>query len=177
MTNAPTRTQKLRIVPVTFRQACSFIAEHHRHHRPPRGMKFALGVACGEHLVGVATIGRPVARHLDDQRTIEVTRTCTVGQPNANSKLYGAAWKIARAMGYHRLITYTQDGENGASLRAAGLTPVAELPPRTGWSTPSRPRPPGADGISRVRWELCTREFNAVTKPRMGTVRVMGPDQ
>ncbi len=158
-------------MPVTFRQACSFIAEHHRHHRPPRGLKFALGVACGNRLVGVATIGRPVARHLDDQCTVEVTRTCTVGWPNANSKLYGAAWKIARAMGYHRLITYTQEGESGASLRAAGFTPVAELPPRPGWNTPSRPRSPGVDGVSRVRWEIHTSDFDAVTTSHTGVDR------
>jgi hypothetical protein len=79
------------VVPLTFRDACAFIAAHHRHHRPPRGMKFAIGVRDREHLVGVATVGRPVARHLDDGATVEVTRTCTAGARNANSKLYGAA--------------------------------------------------------------------------------------
>lgn len=145
----------LTIVPITFRQACSFIAGHHRHHRPPRGIKFAIGVADGDTLVGVATAGRPVARHLDDGHTIEVTRTCTTGTRNANSMLYGAAWRAARAMGYHKLITYTQDGEGGASLRAAGLQPVAHLPARPGWHTPSRPRQPhDTDQIARTRWEI-----------------------
>jgi len=146
----------LTIVPVTFRQACAFITAHHRHHPPPRGMKFALGVAndAGE-LVGVATVGRPVARQLDDGRTVEVTRTCTVGYRNANSMLYGAAWRAARALGYHRLITYTQQGEPGASLRAAGLQPVADLRARRGWDTPSRPRQArGVDSVSRTRWEV-----------------------
>jgi hypothetical protein len=78
---------RLRVVPVTFRQACAFIAEHHRHHRSPRGMKFAVGVARGARLVGVATVGRPVSRVLDDQVTVEVTRTCTLGDPNVNSML------------------------------------------------------------------------------------------
>jgi hypothetical protein len=116
MTGRHKQPSRLRIVPVTFRQACAFIAEHHRHHRPPRGMKFAVGVARDGRLVGVATIGRPVARVLDDQRTVEVTRTCTLGDPGANSMLYGAAWRAARALGYHRMITYTQHGESGASL-------------------------------------------------------------
>lgn len=128
------------IVPVTFQQACAFIEAHHRHHRPPRGMKFALGVAGNGQLVGVATVGRPVARHLDDGRTVEVTRTCTLGTANANSMLYGAAWRTARAMGYRRLITYTQDGETGASLRAAGLRPAARLRARSGWNSPNRAR-------------------------------------
>jgi hypothetical protein len=92
-------------------------------------------------LVGVATVGRPVARHMDDGLTAEVTRTCTTGVSNANSKLYGAAWRAARGMGYQRLITYTHDGETGASLRAAGLVPVAPLRARPGWTTSSRPRP------------------------------------
>lgn len=145
----------LTIVPLTFRQACEFVAAHHRHHRPPRGMKFAIGVACGGELVGVATAGRPVARCLDDGVTLEVTRTCTIGEPNANSKLYGAAWRVARAMGYVRLITYTQEGESGASLRAAGLLPVADLQPRSGWTTTSRPRVSrGVDGVRRTRWEI-----------------------
>lgn len=148
----------LTIVPVTFRQACDFVAVHHRHHRPPRGMKFAIGVSNGCCLVGVATVGRPVARHLDDGRTVEVTRTCTDGTRNANSALYGAAWRVARAMGYRRLVTYTQDGETGASLRAAGLRAVAELAPRTGWHTPARPRSSrGVDGVARVRWEIHVR--------------------
>jgi hypothetical protein len=158
--------KQLRIVPVTFRQACAFIAEHHRHHRPPRGMKFAVGVARGGRLVGVATIGRPVARVLDDPVTVEVTRTCTLGDSGANSMLYGAAWRAARALGYHRMITYTQHGESGASPRAAGMIPVAELAARPGWTTPSRPR---ADrktgGIARTRWEIQTHEFTVSAVP------------
>jgi hypothetical protein len=149
------RDGRLRIVPVTFRQAVVFIAEHHRHHRPPRGMKFAVGVSDGRGLVGVATVGRPVARHLDDGSTLEVTRTCTCQVPNANSMLYGAMWRAARALGYTRMLTYTQEGESGSSLRAAGLVRVAELRPRPGWHTPSRPRMDmGADRIARTRWEI-----------------------
>jgi len=154
---------RLRIVPVTFRQATSFIAEHHRHHRPPRGMKFALGISDGCRLVGVATVGRPVARHLDDGSTVEVTRTCTRQVPNANSKLYGAAWRAARAMGYSRLITYTQQGESGISLRAAGFVRVAELRARPGWHTPSRPRANGkVDHVTRTRWEIRSASHGVV---------------
>lgn len=145
----------LTIVPVTFRQACVFIAAHHRHHRPPRGMKFAIGVAVHGELVGVATVGRPVARHFDDGYTAEVTRTCTLGTRNANSMLLRAAWRAARAMGYRTLITYTQQGESGASLRAAGFIRVAELPARPGWDTPTRPREHhGDEHVARVRWEI-----------------------
>ena len=46
----------LEIVPVTFREAKAFITRHHRHHRPPRGMKFCLGIEDDGELVGVATV-------------------------------------------------------------------------------------------------------------------------
>ncbi|CAL9417102.1 XF1762 family protein [Streptomyces sp. enrichment culture] len=68
--------------------------------------------------------------------------------------LYSAAWRAAKALGYRRLITYTQDGESGASLRGAGWRVVASRPPRTGWHTPSRPRTDrGTDRIARYLWE------------------------
>jgi hypothetical protein len=144
----------LRIVPVSFREAKAFIAAWHRHHRPSRGMKFALGVAVGDLLVGVATVGRPVSREYDDGVTLEVNRTCTDGYPNANSILYGAAWRAAKALGYCRLITYNQDGESGASLRAAGYRIVAQRPARGTWNVPSRPREDhGTGGVQRTLWE------------------------
>lgn len=131
----------LRIVPVKFRDACRFVEAHHRHNKPPRGMVFCLGAADHEDVLrAVAIVGRPVARHLNDGMTLEVTRTATDGTRNANSMLYGAAWRAAKALGWRRLITYTQVDETGASLRAAGWRIVAELKPRKGWDSPSRPR-------------------------------------
>ncbi|HEX9995298.1 MAG TPA: XF1762 family protein [Acidimicrobiales bacterium] len=144
----------LRLVPVSFSQAAAFVAMWLHHHRPPVGHKFSLGVADGDRLVGVAMVGRPVARHLDDGLTLEVNRTATDGTPNANSMLYAAAWRAAKALGYGRLITYTQEAELGSSLRAAGWRVVAERPARTGWSAPSRPRDDrGVDHMPRTLWE------------------------
>jgi hypothetical protein len=150
--------QQLEIVPLTFRQASAFVALHHRHHDPPPGCRFCLGVATADQLVGVAMVGRPVARHYDDGRTLEVNRTCTDGTRNANSALYAAAWRAARALGYRRLITYTQAGEAGASLRAAGWRIVAERPARESWAASSVKlahlrHPVGAGGIVRTLWE------------------------
>ncbi|WP_324613129.1 XF1762 family protein [Streptomyces sp. SBT349] len=139
----PSRGVGLEIVPITFRQACAFITRHHRHHRPPQGMKFAVGVTADGTLAGVAVVGRPVARHQDDGRTAEVTRTCTDGTPNANSALYGATWRAARALGYRRLITYTEDSESGTSLRAAGFRRTGHRAPGTP-SGMGPPRPPPA---------------------------------
>jgi hypothetical protein len=145
----------IHLVPVSFKDACGFVAEHHRHHLPPVGMKFCMGVAEGTKLVGVAIVGRPVARHFDNGETLEVNRTATDGTRHANSMLYGAAWRAAQALGYTRLITMTQVGETGASLRAAGWRVVAERPAHKGWSVPSRPRANDRTaGIPRILWEV-----------------------
>jgi hypothetical protein len=146
---------RLRTVPVTFAQARDFITDWHRHLRPPVGHKYSIGVADeGDVLVGVAVVGRPVARHLDDGLTLEVTRVATDGTQNACSILYAAAWQAAKALGYRRLLTYTQSAESGASLRAAGWRVVAARPPRPGWHTPSRPRADhGTDQVARLRWQ------------------------
>lgn len=144
----------LRIVPVDLATARAFVDAHHRHNDPPVGHKFSVGVALGSELVGVAIVGRPVSRVLQsDGTTLEVIRTATDGTRNANSMLYGAARRAAFALGYDRLITYTQADESGASLRAAGFRVVAQRPPRPGWDTPSRRRANKADHIPRTLWD------------------------
>jgi len=129
----------LQLQPITFAEAKVFIRRHHRHHLPPIGWKFGIAVNDGERVVGVVTVGRPVARHLDDGTTLEVTRCCTDGTRHACSMLYGAAWRAAKALGYRRLITYTLAAEPGTSLKAAGWTPLYEVAGRS-WDCPSRPR-------------------------------------
>ena len=148
------------IVPVTLREACDFIALHHRHNKPPRGWKFGIGLKLGTELIGVATAGRPVARHYDDGTTLEVNRTCTDGTANANSMLYGAVWRAAKAMGYKRCITYTQADETGASLRAAGWIKLKCLEARGSWGAATKDDrlramrdPVGNGGVARVLWE------------------------
>lgn len=149
----------MEIRPITLRAAQEFVAAHHRHNKPPRGHKFSVAVYVEDTLVGVATAGRPVARALDDGFTLEVNRTCTTGERNANSMLYGAVWRAARAMGYRRCVTYTQTDESGVSLRAAGFRREAELKPRAGWADSSVALahlrdPVGSGGVGRVRWML-----------------------
>jgi hypothetical protein len=146
----------LRVVPLTLREASAFILAHHRHHKPPRGMKFAVGVVRAGELVGVATAGRPVARAYGTE-VLEVNRTCTDGTRNANSMLYGAVRKAAVAMGYAKVITYTQDGESGATLRAAGFRVDKELKARPSWAASSVKLKTirdeeGTGGVGRVRW-------------------------
>jgi hypothetical protein len=103
-------------------------------------------------------VGRPIARAFDDGLTAEVNRTCTDGFPNANSALYGACWRVAAAMGYRRLVTYTQAGETGASLTAAGWVRVRDLPARKGWADSSVALralrdSTGSGGVDRTLWE------------------------
>jgi len=129
----------LTLQPITFDEACEFVRQHHRHHIPPQGHKFSIAVADSEKVVGVIIVGRPVARHLDNGRTLEVTRCCTDGTRNAASMLYGAAWRAAKALGYRRIVTYTLASEPGMSLRAAGWRELYKTPGKS-WSVPSRPR-------------------------------------
>ena len=133
----------LTLTPVSLAEANAFVAQHHRHHKPVTGHKFSIGCTADGRLVGVAIVGRPVSRYLDNGLTLEVNRLCTDGTKNACSMLYAAAWRAARAMGYEKIITYTLDTESGASLRAAGWTCAALY----GKPTPSRRPVPRANEI------------------------------
>lgn len=149
----------LELVPMSLREANDFVESFHRHSdRTSRdGGKFAIGVSDGENLVGVAIVGRPLARLLNDGWTAEVLRTCVLpdGPKNVNSCLYGACWRAWRAMGGRRLITYNLKEESGASLRAAGFRVVAEVEPR-GWDRPKLGRMrywQPIYGQQKFRWE------------------------
>lgn len=148
---------KLEIVPLDLAEANEQVARWHRHHRPVVGHKFSIGVeeiACdGRAVVGVAIVGRPVARMNDDGWTLEVTRVATNGCANACSALYGAAWRVAREMGYRRLITYTLKEEPGTSLKAAGWKTLGT---RGGgsWSRAARPRQDKAPLGQKTLWEV-----------------------
>lgn len=124
----------LHLVPLSLAQANEHVAAWHRHSNPVVGHKWSVGAADGDTLVAVAIVGRPLARAYDDGRTLEVLRVASDGTRNANSLLYGACARAAFAMGYRRLITYTQAAESGASVRAAGWTVIAQRPARGGWN-------------------------------------------
>ena len=109
------------IRPIHLKEANDFVAQHHRHNIPTVGGKFAVSCYDGDRLCGVAICGRPTARRLDDGLTLEIYRNCTDGTANACSMLYGASCRVARAMGYKRVVTYTLASENGASLRASNF--------------------------------------------------------
>lgn len=129
----------LQVRRIDLADANAFVAKIHRHHEPTHGHKFSIAVYRGAALHGVAIVGRPVARLLDDNFTLEVTRVATDGEKNACSILYGACARAAEALGFARIVTYTLESEGGVSLRASGWTAEATTPAKS-WNTALRPR-------------------------------------
>ena len=144
----------LDVCPITLREANAFVEQHHRHHGPARGCIACVAVVSGGDVVGVAIMGRPVARELQDGYTAEVTRCCTDGTQHVASKLYGALWRAARALGYRRLVTYTLASEKGASLRGAGFQLVGSRGEGRSWNSAGRPRVDTHPMQEKIRWEV-----------------------
>lgn len=142
----------LSLCPISQKEARIFVERHHRHALPPPGDIFRVAVHDGEDIVGVAMVGRPVARMEDDGRTAELTRLAVAeGNRNAASMLLGAVRRAAFALGYRRLVTMTLQSESGASLRAAGYRLLGERPDRN-WNAPGRPRVERNTG-AKFKWE------------------------
>jgi hypothetical protein len=145
----------LHLAPCFITEANEFVKQHHRHHKPVVSGLFAVAVAEGETVVGVAIVGRPVARNADNGWTAEVTRVCTTGTKNAGSMLYGACWRAARALGYRKLITYTLPSEGGISLSGAGWKCLGEAGGGS-WSRKERPRVDMHPTQIKWKWEINT---------------------
>jgi hypothetical protein len=164
----------MNVRPVTLRDAQSFVSRVHRHHCPPRGARAALGLFHGCELVGVATMGRPVARAIPNHTIAEVTRVAVQNDVRHGcSMLYGAAARMAQAWGFYAVMTYTLAEESGASLRAAGWWPEEASPGRS-WNTPGRPRQ-GAKGDHRFL-NMLGEEASVTTDPTTPfTIIASGP--
>lgn len=170
----------LQIVPCSVQDAKEYVRQVHRTHEPPVSGLFACAVArpvtneelddlgpfetlTGGHvkhavmeslvICGVAIVGRPNARELQDGFTADVTRVATDGTKNACSILYAACWRAARALGYRRLGTYVLADEPGTSLKAAGWKCLYRVKGRS-WHTPSRPRVDRHPTQDKFRWEV-----------------------
>jgi len=145
--------KEIKSIPLHLREANEFVKKFHRHSLPTVGGKFAVGVKSNDILVGVMIAGRPVARLLDNGKTLEVLRVATDGTPNANSFLYAVAVKIARLMGYEKVITYNLSKESGSSLKAIGAIPTPI--PAQSWDRPNRKRQEQkVYRESKNRWEI-----------------------
>ena len=138
-------------VPLELKAANEFVATLHRHHDPVHRDKFRIGASKDGRLVGVIQVGRPVSRMLDDGNTVEVVRLCTDGTKNVCSYLYSKAARIAKEMGYDRIVTYILESESGISLQACGW----EYDGMTGggsWDRPSRKRNTTAPTVPKKRY-------------------------
>ena len=142
----------MRAKPISLKQANEYVSSLHRHHVNVHRDKFRIGVCDDNNVLrGVVQVGRPVSRHLDDGKTLEVVRLCTDGYKNACSFLYQKASRIAKEMGYERIITYILDEEIGCSLKAAGWVKEADTKGGS-WNSPSRPRVDKAPICKKQRW-------------------------
>lgn len=129
----------LRATPLELKDANAFVERLHRHHTPVVRDKYRVGCTVGDKLVGVIQVGRPVARALCDGKTLEVVRCCADGTKDVCSFLYSRAARIAKEMGYSKIITYILDSESGTSLKASGWVKESDIKGHP-WGCPSRPR-------------------------------------
>lgn len=158
---------RLIAVPCSVTRAREVVTAWHRHHGPSTSGLYAAAVATEDGIVrGVALIGRPAARLLDDGWTLEVTRVATDGTPNACSALYGIARRLAVALGYAKLVTYTRADEPGSSPRGAGLQDDGPIRARS-WDMPGRRRTDKTEIVQRRRWSLDVGEPLALFWPRV----------
>jgi hypothetical protein len=146
---------KLQPIPIKLREANDFVEQYHRHNKPTQGGRFAIGATTKKALVGVAIVGRPIARLLDDGYTAEVTRCCVLDDApkGACSFLYGRCWRVWQQMGGMRMVTYTLQTEGGSSLKGAGWKIVGKTD-GGGWNRDGREREwQPIYGQLKFRWE------------------------
>lgn len=130
----------LKAVPMELKYCKSYINENHRHHIAAVRDKFRVGCENGGVIVGCVQVGRPVARRLDDGQTLEVLRLCSDGTKDVCSFLYSRAARIAKELGYAKIITYILETEDGTSLKASGWHLEADNVGGGSWDVPSRHR-------------------------------------
>lgn len=142
----------LKAKPIELKDANEFVKTFHRHHPPVYRDKFRVSATDGKNVVGVVQIARPVSRVLDDGKTVEVVRLCTDGTKNVCSFLYSKAARIAKEMGYERIITYILESEVGCSLKASGWE-FCYISKGHKWSCPSRPRQTTSPDCDKQLWQ------------------------
>lgn len=147
----------MKAVPLERPAACEFVDKLHRHHQGVKQDKFRIGAEVDGQLVGVIQVGRPVSRVLDDGKTLEVVRLCTDGTRNACSFLYSRAARVAKELGYEKIITYILDSESGDSLKATGWHKEADIRGKS-WNCPSRPRTTTSPTCNKQRWVKILKE-------------------
>lgn len=138
---------------IELKTANDFVSQYHRHNKAVRGHRFSIGCYIEDKLIGVAIVGRPVARNIDQYNTVEILRLCTDGTYNACSKLYSACRRSAKELGYDRIITYILESESGTSLKASGFT-YRYTNSGGSWDRPSRNRKDSAPIIPKKLYDV-----------------------
>ena len=90
--------------PIAFSEAAAFVDQNHRHHKRPTGHKFSIACYDGERLCGVAMVGRPVSRYLDDGLTLEMCirdRCNIMARKNGNLEILARRVFFCRHMFLH----------------------------------------------------------------------------
>jgi hypothetical protein len=144
----------LRCIPLTLKDANKFVNQYHRHSKNCRGHRFSIGAIYKDELVGVAIIGRPIARKLDQKLIAEVLRNCV--KPTAPkgtcSFLYSKAIQVWQVLGGKKVITYTLETEPGSSLKAVNFNAAAKTGFfKGGWQNRDNRRE--YTPIRKIRWE------------------------
>lgn len=163
----------MKIVPCSLAEANDLVARFHRHNGVLRGGSyFAVGLTNEQGVLIGASIVGPIsarllavaAREPTTDRTwgCEIKRLVTDGSPNACSMLYGASVRIAIAMGFEGLITYTLTTESGKSLRASNWKVDEDVVPVRVWKSRApefqhlpwsqRPTTQNSPALPRIRW-------------------------
>ena len=140
----------MRVAWIPLREAKRFIRLHHRHRPQLQGAIVALGLWVEGQLRGVVTIGR--GARMDGPDVAVITRLCTDGCENGCSKLYGKAKRLAQALGFVGVKTFTLLSEPGTSLFAVGAQSNGQTDGGH-WSRTGRPRDM-ADVAPKNRWSL-----------------------
>lgn len=155
----------LELCDVQWKEAKKFVGLHHEHCPAPVGWKFGAGIRNGRELIGVVTVGRPVARAYDARKyIIEVNRLCVRRDIpsglawNACSMAYGYAAREAKKRDYAVIVTYTLESEDATTLKAAGWT-FDGITRGGSRSCPSRPRVDKTSTERKVRWKKVLRKL------------------
>ena len=146
----------LSCIPLTLKDANKFVKEFHRHNKDCRGHRFSIGALYKEELVGVAIIGRPIARKLDQKLIAEVLRNCVkpAAPKGTCSFLYSKAIQVWQVLGGKKVITYTLESEKGYSLKAVNFKRAAKTPIfKNGWTNRNNRVLPDTQKIRKIRWE------------------------
>lgn len=149
-----TRRIKFFVIPLELREANEFIGRLHRHHKPVQGHRFSIGAVREDtkELVGVCTVGRPVARKTNPKEVLEITRMCTDGTYNACSFLYACAARIGKELGYISIQTFVLDTETGSSLKASGYKLVGKSSGGQWVHTDGKPRRSDQPTCPKNKW-------------------------